>query len=329
MLHRLFCALLALGAVVGAEPATASAPTPRDDGETLLAACRRHARSLELVGGGSHYYGGGVEDARRARTELETVEGRVFMEVLPLLNRFVESYGEKGDEINATFRRLGVRLDRDVGGCFDELHRGLARLRASRAASAQQVLQRARMDLGNLELFTPERRVRELEEIRVLLMVGQQLDPTSQGIHRMLASIDGVVEVLGGAAKAGTADTRSVGDFADFAGPGRVRDLAAAVLRFLRSHPDWGGAPTPGIEVLSVAVCGNWGGADTDLLGRTVAWRLPVRVALAAPELDGMGLVRVCELAVVTRRREPGSPPAPPFEGYRFVRSWLVRAGRF
>lgn len=299
---------------------------PRGDGEELIALCRRYCRSLDQIHGRSMYFGGSIEEARQTLATLEQVERDVLPAVQSVLARFAGDYGTTGTEVSDAFSRAGVQLDDNVGHRFDELCRGVARIHASRAASAEQVLQRVRMDIGNMGYFAPDVRVRKLRDARELLLVGQQLDAANNGINRMLVTIDSEIEALAATPEVAIDAARWGGEVAAFAGPGTVRELAAAALEFLRDHPDWGGDHSRRIEVLRCAVRGEWGAAAADVFGRTVAWRLPVAVAVRDPGLAGRALVRVHELAVVTRHGAAGAPPTPPFEGYQVSRSWLLRA---
>lgn len=314
-----------LAAVLGP---SAAAQTPRADGEAVLALCRQHCRSFDLVHGNSMYYGGSVEEARQALATLEQLEREVLPEVQPVLAHIVETYGSTAMEVNNAFHRLGVSFDDNVGNRFDELYRGVANVRSSRAASAEQILQRARMDTGNMGFYSPEIKVRKMRQAKELLVVARQLDPANDGVNRMLASIDGDIETLESAAEAEIDAARWAGDIASFSGPGSPDGLAATALAFFRGHANWGGSSDRRVDVLRVAVRGDWSAAETDLFGRIVSWRLPVHVAVRTPELAERSLVRVYELSAVTRRGGPGTAPSPPFDRYWVGRSWLMRAGR-
>lgn len=319
----------AIAAVVVAVSIPVSAQTPEADGKRLIALCKLHCGSFDLIHGNSMYYGGPVDEARQALTALEAVEREILPEVQPVLAHFADTYGTTAMEVNNSFHVLGVRLDDNVGNRFDELYRGVANVRSSRKASAEQVLQRARMDTANMALYSPEIRVRKMKQARELLLVGHQLDPTNAGINEMLATVDADIEHQAAEAEAAIDGARWAGDATSFAGPGRPRDLATAALGYFRAHPNWGASPTNKVEILEVAIRGDWQVAETDLLGRVVSWRLPIQLAVSDPDLEKRKVVRVYELSAVTRVGDPGEvEQAPPFDAYWVGRSWLMRADK-
>jgi len=315
--------ILAAVACTAATPAVAD--DPRTDAEQLLDLCQQYCRSFDLIHGNSMYYGGGVDDARQALTTIEEAEREALPAVQPILAVFADNYGTTSMEVSNTFHKLGIELDQNIGNRFDELYRGVSNVDKSRKASAEGIVNRTKMDTGNMERYTPEIRVRKMKQAKELLVIGQKLDPSNADINAMLATVDADIASLAEAVEQEIDAATWAGNTGSFAGPGSTRELAAAALDFFRSHPNWGGKTDKKVEVLAVAVRGDWDVAETDIFGRVVSWRLPVHLAITNSDLEGKGLARVYELSAVTRQGNPGATTkAPPFGAYWVGNSWMM-----
>ncbi len=327
-LVALVAAFLTISLVLAAAP-PASARDARADGERLIALCEQHCRAFDLIHGNSMYYGGPVDEARQALATIQQVERDVLPEVQPILALFAESYGTTAMEVSNAFHKLGIRLDSNVGNRFDELYRGVNNLEASRRASAEAIAQRVTMEVDALGRYKPEIRLRKMKQAKEYLVVAQQLDPSREDVNAMLATIDADIQDLAETAQKAIDDAAWAGHVGSFAGPGSTGSLAAAALDFFRAHPNWTGKPEKKVEVLKVAVRGDWTVAETDLFGRPISWRLPIHLAITDAELKPKGLARVYELSAVTRQGNPGSTPkAPPFGAYWVGNSWLMRLAK-
>lgn len=307
-------------------PLPAAAGDPRADGERLIALCEQHCQAFDPVHGNSMYYGGSVEEARQALATLQEVEENVLPEVQPILAVFVENYGTTAMEVSNHFHKLGITLDTNVGNRFDDLYRGVTNVDSSRRASAEAVAQRVKTEVDVLGRFKPDIRLRKMKECKEYLVVAQQLDPSREDVNAMLATVDADISDMAEAVEKAVDDATWAGNVGSFAGPGSTSELAAAALGFFRSHPNWTGKADKKVQVLKVAVRGDWGVAETDLFGRPISWRLPIHLAITDAELKPKGLARVYELSAVTRQGNPGSTPkAPPFGAYWVGDSWVMR----
>jgi len=306
-----------------------SALEPRADGERLIALCEEHCEAFDLIHGNSMYYGGGADQAREVLKTLQEVEQNVLPEVQPVLVRFVESYGTTAMEVSNYFHRAGIELDGNVGNRFDDLYRGVTNVEKSRRASAEGIARRADMDLGGMDRYGPDIRLRKMREAKELLLIGQQMDPANADINAMLATIDADISDAAEAMEKEIDDATWAGNIASFNGPGTTVALAKSAVEFFRSHPNWTGDSSKGVEILDVAVRGEWAVAETDVFGRPISWRLPIHLAITDAELRSAGLARVYELSVVTRQGNPGATAkAPPFGGYWVGNSWKMRLGK-
>jgi len=307
----------------------ASAGDPRADGEKLIALCEQHCAAFDLVHGNSMYYGGPVEEARQALATLEEVEQSVLPEVQPVLALFVERYGTTAMEVSNSFHKAGISFDTNVGNRFDDLYRGVTNVDRSRRASAEAVAQRVTMEVAAMTRYKPDIRLRKMTECKEYLVIAQQLDPSREDVNAMLATVDADIQDMAEAMEKAIDDAAWAGHVGSFAGPGSTGGLADAALEFFRSHPNWTGNKDKRVEVLKVAVRGDWGVAETDLFGRPISWRLPIHMAMTNSELKAKGLARVYELSAVTRQGNPGATPkAPPFGAYWVGDSWVMRLAK-
>ncbi len=303
-----------------------AAQNPRADGEQLINLCEQYCDRFDLIHGNSMYYGGGAEQAREALATLLEVEREVLPEVQPLLAAFADSYGTNAMEVSNYFRSNGIELEQNVGNRFDELYRGVSNVDRSRRASAEAIAMRVTNDTAYLSRLTPDLRLTKIRQAKEMLVVGRQLDPANPDINTMLARIDADIQDTAAAADKAVDDAAWAGNTGSFAGPGSTSDLAHAALDFFRSHPNWTGRSEKKVEVLKVAVRGDWAIAETDIFGRPVSWRLPTHLAITDSELKPQGLARVYELSTVTRQGIPGATSKePPFGSYWVGDSWLMR----
>lgn len=304
-----------------------SAGDPRADAEKLIALCHQYCSSFDLIHGNSMFYGGSPDDARTALTTLQEVERGALPEVQPILAVFADNYGTTAMEVSNHFHKLGIQLDSNIGNRFDELYRGVTNVDSSRKASAEAIVLRVQSDIGGIERYKPDIRLRKMQKAKEYLVVAQQFDPTNADVNAMLAPIDADIQDLAEVAQQAIDNAAWAGNVGTFGGPGSTSDLAAAALDFFRSHPNWKGKPEQHVEVLKVAVRGDWGVAETDIFGRPISWRLPIHLAITNAELKAKGLVRVYELSAVTRQGNPSATPkAPPFGAYWVGDSWLMRS---
>lgn len=326
---RRFPAPIALALLTLVVAAPAAAGDPRADGEKLIALCEQHCRAFDLIHGNSMFYGGSVDEARQALATIQEVETNVLPEVQPILAVFADNYGTTAMEVSNYFHKAGVKLDDNVGNRFDELYRGAENVEKSRVASAEGIVTRVNNDTGNMSRYSPEIKVKKMKQAKEYLLVAQQLDPANTDVNAMLATVDAEVQDLEQTVTAAIDGATWAGNVSSFAGPGSTSELASAALEFFRSHPNWTGKPEKKVEVLAVAVRGDWEVAETDIFVRPISWRLPIQLAITDAELKPQGLARVYELSAVTRQGNPGATPkAPPFGSYWVGSSWKMRLAK-
>lgn len=304
----------------------AAAQSPQNNAEQLIALCEQYCDGFDLIHGNSMYYGGGIDQAREALATLQEVEQNVLPAVQPLLAVFVENYGATSMEVSNYFHKAGIKLDSNIGNRFDELYRGVTNVDSSRKASADGIARRMKMDLDGAKRYPADLRLKKMKQSKELLVIGQQMDPANADINDMLATIDADIQDLAVAAEKAIDDAKWAGNIGSFAGPGSTDSLAKAALNFFKSHPNWTGKADKKVEVLKVAVRGNWEVAETDIFGRTISWRLPIHLAITDAKLKPRGLARVYELSAVTSQGNPGATAkASPFAAYWVGNSWQMR----
>lgn len=318
--------LLILTTLLVVATAPALAQNPKADAEKLIALCEQHCEAFDLIHGNSMFYGGGVEAARQALTTIQEVERDVLPEVQPLLAVFADRYGTTAMEVSNWFHKAGIDLDTNIGNRFDELYRGVENVDSSRKASAEAIVLRVQSDMMGMDRYAPDIRLKKMRQAKDYLVVAQQFDPANADANAMLATIDADIHDLAEATEKAIDDASWAGHVGSFAGPGSTSGLASAALDFFRGHPNWTGDASKQVEVLAVAVRGDWGVAETDIFGRPISWRLPIHLAVTNAGLKSKGLARVYELSAVTRRGNPGATPKePPFGAYWVGDSWMMR----
>jgi len=326
---RHLTAPIALALITLAAALPAGAQNPQADGEKLIALCAEYCSSFDLIHGNSMFYGGSVDEARQTLATIQEVEFNVLPEVQPILAVFADNYGTTSMEVSNYFHKAGITFDTNIGNRFDDLYRGVSNVEKSRVASAEGIVIRVKNDTGYMDRLSPEIKVKKMKQAKEYLLVAQQLDSANADVNAMLATVDVEVQDLEQAATAAIDGATWAGNASSFAGPGSTSELAAAALEFFRSHPNWTGKPEKKVEVLEVAVRGDWGVAETDIFGRPVSWRLPIHLAITDAELKPQGLARVYELSAVTRQGNPGATPKePPFGSYWVGSSWKMRLAK-
>ncbi|MCX7846491.1 MAG: hypothetical protein N2595_00445 [bacterium] len=259
----------------------------------------------------------------RALVEFTRFEREDLPRVAAILDRYRARYGTRAKAIDEAMRELVSERPlglRGAGATFEEMERGYKGASAVRTNMGAALLEKAQAELKLLRVLPEELRLERYEEIKQLLQIGAQFDPQNQAITARLGSIEKekaeAVTVLERERDA----RRWPGDFSGFRGPGDVAELLAAVRKLLEGAPEWGGDTNDGLEVVAIALRGNWWSVEKNVLGQTTKWGLPVYVATASAKEDPRN-VRVYELVAYTA----GAEAAPPFTGVTVGESWVMR----
>lgn len=231
--------------------------------------------------------------------------------------------GETIFEVDAYFRNELSISDSDIGGsvgmttAFRQFEQQLERAGQLRKDVAAGAVSMGRQTMRQLDdrFFMPEIRMDKARALKSELQLARQFDPANEELNGMLAQIDVYIDEVA----QGVTDEINAGRWPESFGQ---TQHAPEALSFLRSHPEWGGKE--GVEVLAVAIDGDWVITERDLLGRPIQWGLTMSVAATKPEWRELDAARVFYLTVLARQDDP-APKAPPFTGYWVGESYLMR----
>jgi hypothetical protein len=299
------------------------------DGAELQALYEQHSSKFEGVYGATLVYGSDVEEANAQLAKIEDLEQKVLPVLQPVLAKIAEKYGSTSMDINNALHKLGMSSSEEFGSEFERLYEGVGNIVKSRKATAETIVPEAERAISHIDFLTPDIRVKKLQEVKALLQVGHKFDPNNQALNQMLATIDDKsAEVAENIEQDIDAKTWS-GHVGDFAGPGDTNDLAKTALEYFRNHESWGKNLKKKVDVLAVAVRGQWQVAETNILGQVIQWRLPIHLAITDETLKPKNIVRVYELSVLTMQGNPGQvEKAPPFDGYWVGNNWMMRLNK-
>ncbi|MBU2692597.1 MAG: hypothetical protein KJ970_16910 [Candidatus Eisenbacteria bacterium] len=312
-----------------ADAAAAAGATAQADAELMIALYDKYYPQLDLIHGNSLVYGIQESDAKKALADVEAAEA-LLPEFASELGRLADTYGTESMEIGNNLHSKGVKISGDPGGRLAYLIEATGKVRKSREASAVSCAQNAETLLGNHSGPITDARLKRLEDVKKLLVVGHELDPNNDKVGTMLAEID---DQISGASLQMEAEINAAawaGNVQSFPGPGDTGALAKEALSFFRAHDGWGGRKDKKIEVLDVCVRGPWQVAERDIFGRVISWRLPIHVAVTDPDLRPRNIARVYELSILALEGSPDhAPQKPPFGGYWVGNSWMMRLDNF
>ena len=118
-----------------------------------------------------------------------------------------------------------------------------------------------------------------------------------------------------------------VGRTTKFSGPGNADELEKNIFEFAKSG-GWVGSKTNPYTVLAVAITGEWYSHKKNLLGDTIQWGLPVRVATKRTSDKGNDVVAVWFLSILTQEGA-SVQKAPPWNMFAVGDSYRMRQAKF
>jgi hypothetical protein len=299
------------------------------DAQLMIDLYDKYYPRFDLIHGNSLVYGVQESDAKNALAEIEVAEA-LLPEFAGEVGRLADTYGTEPLEIGNNLHGKGVKISGDPGGRLAYLIEAIGKVGKSRAASAASCAQNAEMLLGNHSGPITDARLKRLDDVKKLLVVGHELDPSNEKVNTMLAEIDEQITAASQQMEAEIDAASWAGNVTSFPGPGETGALAKEAVSFFRAHEGWGGRTDKKIEVLDACVRGPWQVAERDIFGRVISWRLPIHVAVTDPDLRPRNIARVYELSILAMEGSPDrAPKEPPFAGYWVGNSWMMRLDKF
>jgi len=166
-------------------------------------------------------------------------------------------------------------------------------------------------------------RVEKMQQAKALLEIAHKFDTSNTGVNEMLVDIDQRITAVAEKIEKEINEKEWAGHIGDFAGPGSTGSLAQSALEYFKGNPRWNPEGKE-VEILAVAVRGQWEIAETDIFGQVTQWRLPIHLAVTNKELKPDNIASVYELSILTQSG-PATSQSPPFEGYWVGNSWMMR----
>ena len=297
-----------------------------EDGKRVEALYDRHYDEMSLIHGNTLVYGPRLEDAEKAWQQIDAVETTILPEIEPALAEMAERYGTKPMEINNNLFKVGVKGRDQFGTKLGYLIEAAENVVKSRRTSAESIAQNAENTISGIEGLVPDIRVKRMEETKAILLIGQKLNPNNKKINEMLAQIGYQIDDIAQKIEADIDAKTWAGHVDRFEGPGSVKSLARAAKEYFENDSRWGKNPQKKVEILAVAVRGDWQVAEKDIFGRVIQWRLPIHLAITDENMKEKKIARVYELSILAREGEGGrAPQAPPFDGYWVGNNWKMR----
>jgi hypothetical protein len=321
--------LLAADPPQAADAASEATARAQADAQLMIDLYDKYYPQLDLIHGNTLVYGIQVSNARSALDQIVAAEA-ILPEFASELGRLADTYGTESMEIGNNLHRQGVKISGDPGGRLAYLIEATGKIASSRAASAASCAHNAETLLGNHSGPITDVRLKRMNEVKELLVVGRELDPNNDQVSTMLSEIDDQIAAASLQMEAEIDAATWAGNVDDFPGPGDAGALAKEAVRFFQGHAGWGGRKDTKIDVLDVCVRGPWQVAERDVFGRVISWRLPIHVAVTDPDLRPRNIARVYELSILALQGSPDrAPQKPPFAGYWVGNSWMMRLDDF
>ncbi|MHC5051205.1 MAG: hypothetical protein ACYTGK_11425, partial [Planctomycetota bacterium] len=240
-----------------------------------------------------------------------------------MLESFGDSYGADREAIVASVKKIMGNNQLDVPhspeSLFDSLGRDLKEIERARTDAGKQMVDLAKRAAAT-NAVDADRREKSFETARNCIKVALKLDPANGAAIELRGSLGAGAaaadEKAAAIIDAGTWETHS----SRFQGPGDADDLAESAAKWLAA--DW----TKDKDLLAVRINGDWLVAETNVLGQTTNWGLPIEAAFRRhTDRDAdRDVAWVYSLTMVTRQAEQ----APPWEGARVGSNRRMRASK-
>jgi len=269
-----------------------------------------------------------LQQGRDGAALLADLERDIVPAIQPVLLQIVEKYGDNPMDIDNALYDLGLKNEHFFGSRFRDLYAGLNNIQKTRTATAQDMAARAEDTIRGIDGYAEEIRLKKLDEVTEMLLIGQAFDPADQKVNRLLTEVDSLQAAMSARIEADVDARTWAGDIGNFAGPAKPAELTKAALDYFQQQPSWN-PDGKGVEILAVAVRGQWDVAARDIFGRVIQWRLPIHLAITNTELKGNQLARVYELSILTQQGPPNNTDKqPPFADYWVGNSWNMRLAK-
>ncbi len=295
-------------------------------GAKLEKAYEAYNDRLQKIHGNTLVYDLNIDNYKKALADVQSIEKEIVPAVQPILAEIAENYGTTSMDVDNALHAIKIPSNEWFGSEFERIYEAVQNLENSRKASAEYIVREANNTLGYIDSFAPDIRVKKMEEVKEMLRIANQFDPNNQDANALLADIDARIAEMSDKIEKDIDAKKWAGNISDFAGPGNAKSLAKEAVKYFKGNPQWTGKAEKKVEILAVAVRGQWDVAETNIFGQVIRWRLPIHLAITDVNLKPKNIARVYELSALTRQGAPDKvEKAPPYDGYWVGNSWMMR----
>ena len=223
--------------------------------------------------------------------------------ILAYLKEFSKKYGEPNNEMDKKFYALtpkdpkkgmydeeNRRPSELPSWCYKNLVDRLTWVQESPRNEAKLIMRRAMELIANADFYQDTKRDAQFAATEAELKRAKRFSPQDGEIAQALVSLQASRKKSQADVQKTLESARFPATISNFAGPGKVPDLIAAVKTYFTGA-------YPKEKVLSVSVSGGWVATKHNILGQPIQWGLPVFCASQQSEPE---ICRVFKMTVLT-----------------------------
>jgi hypothetical protein len=300
------------------------------DAKNVLELSKKYQDSFYGLSGGPLFWEFDLKPAQKAFEKIDKIDKEIIPLLQPVIKDFAEKYGTDSMTVYNKFFDMGLKdIGDEVDYKFQQLYESVGNVKKSREESAKECLKNCETIISGFDFYAPTVRLDQMENAKKWLQMGHKFDPSNDEINKKLAGIDQTIAKLAKKMDKEIDAKKWAGNIKDFSGPGTISDLSKAAVEYFKQDRDWGKSSKKKIEVLAVAVRGQWEIAETNLFGQVTQWRLPIHLAVTDETLKKQNIAMVYELSILGKVGNPGSAPkSPPYDGFWVGDSWMMRLNK-
>jgi len=225
-----------------------------------------------------------------------------------VLADFSEKYGATREEVTEKTD------DSSAGWNFEKLKKGIENVEKTKAAMADDLVNKANQKVGRLETMHDFYRISEHNKIEEWIEIAQKFDPENEKVKQAKNEIGPLLAADMKKIQKKISDKKWTKN--DSTAPKNAKKLAKTALNWFKNSTEWGKRKEKGkenYEILDLVITGPWSIQKKNILGEPICYGLPVKVAIQAESDKEKGLAKVFILTLRTFE-ERDVKMEPPFE---------------